>query len=217
MQLKFWDRKNKIHVDKGNFIELGKIENLELKIRGKNNHVYIVDNHHGSINICIYGDNNTVIIKTDSCLDVKVNIGDKGELCREACMTVDKGTGIGEAYFKIKENGSSIKIGKNCLLAFNIVIWCTDAHSICDKDGQVINIGKNIEIGNHVWIGRNCFITKNTKIADNSVVGWCSNVTRKFEEPNVIIAGNPAQIVKRNISWRRECPQILLDKQQNTE
>ena len=34
-------------------------------------------------------------------------------------------------------------------------------------------------------------------IADNSIVGWGSIVTKEFNEPNVIIAGIPAKIVKR--------------------
>ena len=46
---------------------------------------------------------------------------------------------------------------------------------------------------------------KNVKIADNSIVGWGSIVTKEFNEPNVIIAGIPAKIVKRGINWDRRC------------
>jgi len=42
-------------------------------------------------------------------------------------------------------------------------------------------------------------INKNTKISDDSIVGWGSIVTKKFEDKNIIIAGTPAKIVKRNI------------------
>ena len=42
-------------------------------------------------------------------------------------------------------------------------------------------------------------------IADNSIVGWGSIVTKEFNEPNVIIAGIPAKIVKRGINWDRRC------------
>ena len=44
-------------------------------------------------------------------------------------------------------------------------------------------------------------IGKNTKISDDSIIGWGSIVTKKFEEPNVVLAGNPAKIVKRGINW----------------
>ena len=47
-------------------------------------------------------------------------------------------------------------------------------------------------------------IGKNVSIADNSIVGWGSIVTRRFDEPNVVIAGIPARIVKRGIDWDRK-------------
>lgn len=48
-------------------------------------------------------------------------------------------------------------------------------------------------------------IGKNTKIPDNSIVGWGSIVTKVFNEPNIILAGIPAKIVKRGINWDRRC------------
>ena len=30
-------------------------------------------------------------------------------------------------------------------------------------------------------------------------------MTRKFDESNVIIAGNPAKIIKKNINWNARC------------
>ena len=70
---------------------------------------------------------------------------------------------------------------------------------------NTINFAKSIEIGKHVWIGKDSKIGKNVKIADNSIVGWGSIVTKEFNEPNVIIAGIPAKIVKRGINWDRRC------------
>ena len=45
----------------------------------------------------------------------------------------------------------------------------------------------------------------------NSVVGQKSLVTRVFEEENVILAGVPAKIIKRDISWDRT-PSSIWDK-----
>lgn len=219
MMLNFGHR-NKVHVDKGNFIELGKVKNLDLKIRGKNNRVHIVDNSDCHICIRIWGDNNTVMIKSDNYLNMKINIGGKGNtgvLNKGTTLIIGEKTSIHGAHFKIMENDSFIKIGKDCMISSGILIWYTDAHSVCDENDRVLNIGKSIEIGNHVWIGMNSCMTKNTKISDNSIVGWNSTVTKKFVETNVIIAGNPAQIVKRNINWQRECPQNLLNKQQKAK
>ena len=52
-------------------------------------------------------------------------------------------------------------------------------------------------------------------IADNSIVGWGSIVTKEFNEPNVIIAGIPAKIVKRGINWDRRCINKYLNRYKN--
>ena len=209
MYLPTWCNKK---IDSENFVDIPKWKNIKISIKGKNNNVSIPQDMRGKMKIKIHGNDNKLIIKSSEDLDIRVTIS-----CSNATVEIGKGTNISGASFTVFENNSSIKIGEDCMFSKDIEVWCSDAHSICDKDGQIINVGRNVEIGNHVWIGRHCYITKNTKIADNSVVGWCSNVTRKFDEPNVIIAGNPAQIVKRNINWRRERPQNLLDEQQNAE
>lgn len=41
-------------------------------------------------------------------------------------------------------------------------------------------------------------------ISANSVIGGGSIVTKKFETPNVVIAGVPAKIRKKEISWKYE-------------
>ena len=79
-----------------------------------------------------------------------------------------------------------------------------DSHSIVNLEGQKINFSKDITIGNHVWVGNRVIITKGTRVCDNSVVGTGSTVSKKFEEPNIIIAGVPAKKVKENINWLRE-------------
>ena len=49
----------------------------------------------------------------------------------------------------------------------------------------------------------NAVILKNSEIQEESVVGACSVVAKKFDEKNVVIAGNPASVKKQDISWRR--------------
>lgn len=43
--------------------------------------------------------------------------------------------------------------------------------------------------------------TLGSVIPDNSVVGTNALVTKHFEEKNILIAGSPAKIVKKNIKW----------------
>ena len=90
-------------------------------------------------------------------------------------------------------------------LSWGVDVWCTDAHTITDLEGNPVNYAESIEIGRHVWVGKDVKIGKNVRIADNSIVGWGSIVTKRFDEPNVILAGTPAKIVKRGINWDRKC------------
>ena len=55
---------------------------------------------------------------------------------------------------------------------------------------------KPILIENNVWVGSNCFIGKGVTIGEGSIVARQSVVTKDVP-PYVIVAGNPARIVKK--------------------
>ncbi|MBR2240763.1 MAG: serine acetyltransferase [Clostridia bacterium] len=63
------------------------------------------------------------------------------------------------------------------------------------------NNGKDLEkcpkIGNNVEIGYGATIIGNIEIADGIIIGANSLVNKSFLESNVIIAGNPANIIKK--------------------
>jgi acetyltransferase-like isoleucine patch superfamily enzyme len=61
----------------------------------------------------------------------------------------------------------------------------------------------DIRIGNKVWMGMGAWVLKNVSIADGCVVGAASVVTKSFFAKNSGLAGNPAHIVKENITWNR--------------
>lgn len=96
---------------------------------------------------------------------------------------------------------SSIVVENNCLFSNTIDISTTDWHCIYDVQDNHLNPEKDVHIGRHVWIGRKVTICKGVSIPDGSVVGVGSIVTKPFDETNVVIAGNPAEIKKRGIHW----------------
>ena len=67
-----------------------------------------------------------------------------------------------------------------------------------------VNIGahhdKAPSIGNNVYIGPGAILFGDIQIADNISIGANATVNKSFTEPNVVIAGTPACVVKRNTS-----------------
>lgn len=119
-------------------------------------------------------------------------------------ISIGKNTTIGEAEIAVAEHSTEIHIGEDCMLSKGIRITTTDSHSVLDiATGERLNPAKNIIIGDHVWIGMNVTINKGVNIGRNSIVAGNSVVTHNVPE-NVIVAGIPAIIVKKDVTWSRE-------------
>ena len=94
----------------------------------------------------------------------------------------------------------SIRIGNNCLLASNVQLSDYDGHPV---DAERRRAGgptppeniRPIVIGNDVWIGSNAIILKGVRIGDRAIIGAGAVVTRDVP-PDVVVAGNPARVVK---------------------
>ncbi|GMA07175.1 chorismate mutase [Tetragenococcus halophilus subsp. flandriensis] len=88
-----------------------------------------------------------------------------------------------------------ITIGDNCMLAPNVKLYTAShpLHPIKRKSG--LEGGKPITIGNDVWIGGGSVIIPGVTLGDNVVVGAGSVVTKSYPD-NVVIAGNPAKVIK---------------------
>lgn len=100
-------------------------------------------------------------------------------------------------------SNTSISFGDNILAGWNIHIRDGDGHPIYDQDNKIINTNKPIKIGNQVWIASYSTILKGLTISDNSVVALGSIVTKSFLDPNIIIGGIPAVMVKKNVRWEK--------------
>ena len=78
-----------------------------------------------------------------------------------------------------------------------------DGHRIYDNAGVRTNETRDIIVGRHVWIGKRATLIKGAEVADGSVIAAGAYVTKAFQEPNVIIAGLPAKIIRRSIQWEK--------------
>ena len=99
-----------------------------------------------------------------------------------------------------------VSIGKNCQIASCTLITDTDFHPVNPELrlkqalGHKIDHGSvnkaEVKIGDNVWIGWGSIILKGVKIGDNSIVAAGSVVIDEVPA-NVIVAGNPAKVVKQ--------------------
>lgn len=90
-----------------------------------------------------------------------------------------------------------LSIGEFCKITSGVVILTHDySRSVLRRVyGQIIGEGAKTIIGNNVFIGMNSIILMGSKIGNNVIVGAGSVVSGQFPD-NVVIAGNPARVIK---------------------
>ena len=93
---------------------------------------------------------------------------------------------------------NKIIIGHDVAIARDVVIRDYDAHELNYPDFE---ISKPIIIGDNVWIGNRAVILKGVTIGNGAVVGAGSIVTKNVP-PNTVVAGNPARIIRSNVTWK---------------
>lgn len=88
---------------------------------------------------------------------------------------------------------TSIEIGNDCLIGYNVAIYDSDFHDINpDMRRSGHGLADDVKIGDNVFIGSNVTILKGVTIGNNAVIASGSIVTKSFPE-NIIIGGVPAK------------------------
>lgn len=85
-----------------------------------------------------------------------------------------------------------ITIADGAMIAANVQL-ISNNHDLYER--QVITC-KPVYIGKNAWIGAGATILPGVTVGENAVVGAASVVTRNVE-PDSIVAGNPARLIKR--------------------
>ena len=101
-----------------------------------------------------------------------------------------------------------MKIGKGFYIGHGIGIVINPGTIIGDNCNisHFLSIGTNHNtpavIGNNVYIGPGAIIFGDIEIADNVSIGANATVNKSVLEPNSVVAGTPAKVVKTDVeSW----------------
>lgn len=142
--------------------------------------------------------------KTFLKIDGQLIVNGEVRLGRGCRLTVEKSgicvlnqcTVTGYSHFVI---GRRLEIGEGTLISWGCEFLDEDWHTI-DYPGRREK-PPEIMIGRDVWIGSRVQVLKGVRIGDGAVVGASAVVTRSVP-PRTLVAGNPAQVIRTDVTWR---------------
>ena len=190
---------NVIKKKKGNLIKIdGLMKNAHIQVNGRDNQICIKHpKANEGLTIFINGRDNRLTVE-ENCVLKNLTVwieDDKNEVIIERDTLI-----CGETKLSCIE-GRKIRIGSNSMFSSGIEVRTGDSHSILNEQGKRINPSADVMIGEHVWVGQGVTILKGVSIAPNSILATKAVVTKPFTQEGVVLAGNPAKIVKENINW----------------
>lgn len=88
-----------------------------------------------------------------------------------------------------------VRIGNNCMFGPRVSLFTAGHPLDPDVRNSGWEFGAPITIGDNVWIGGGSIVNPGVTLGNNVVVGSGSVVTKSFGD-NVVIAGNPARVIR---------------------
>ena len=209
----------KLKIDPDNKFDIPKNLKVNGFVCGKNNKIEIGDVEIPStVTLRIFGNNNHIKIDSIFCtkaLDIRIGV-------RESLVSNNCKIHFGKNFWSesnlqllLYNHENKLDVGDDCLFSNNITIRLGDRpHLIFDSEtGEYIdNSTDGVLIGDRVWVGEKVYITKNVTILNDCILAVNSVVTKRFEETNCVIAGNPAKVVKKNVQWIRNDSERFLEE-----
>lgn len=196
---------------------------LRQTIRGRDNRIDLGRASLSNVEVDIVGDGNQIIAGEGTGLwNLRIRLRGNGHQiifgrnCRvsrggvfwfedeNGRLEIGDNSTMVEAHIVVDEPGSQVTIGADCMFANDIEIRTSDSHAILDaQTGERINPARDVTIGDRVWIAAHAIVLKGVQIGHDSIVAAGAVVTKSCA-PGVILAGNPAAVIKEGVTWRRE-------------
>lgn len=117
---------------------------------------------------------------------------------------VEIGAGTTSNNTKVVVDDSIVRVGEDCMFSSDILIQSNDQHGIIDlSTGNIINaLPKEVLIGDHVWLGRKSILIGALEVGNGSTVAAGAVLAGSVPKFS-IMAGNPAKLVKSEVTWSR--------------
>lgn len=90
---------------------------------------------------------------------------------------------------------AKVTFGNNVFIAPNVSLYTAEHPIDFQTRNKGLEFAKPIKVGNNVWIGGSVTILSGVTIGNNVVIGAGAVVTKDVPD-NVVVAGNPARIIK---------------------
>ena len=114
---------------------------------------------------------------------VRLEIGTRG------ILKIGNGTYLNRNTLIVCED--RVEIGKNCKIAWDVIIMDSDLHPI-NESSPIVN--KPVCIEDDVWIGYRSIILKGVTIGHGAVIAAGSVITKNIP-PRTVYGGSPAKLI----------------------
>jgi maltose O-acetyltransferase len=88
-----------------------------------------------------------------------------------------------------------VRIGSHVMIGPGVQIYTAAHHLQAEARIQGLEVARPIVIEDNVWVGGGAILLPGVRIGRNAVVGAGAVVTRSVP-PNVVVAGNPARVIR---------------------
>jgi len=107
-------------------------------------------------------------------------------------LTIGDGTSINRGASICAQ--SSVRIGRNCGIGNDCLIFDTDFHEVDDRTR--VPDAAPVTIGDDVWLAARCIVLKGVTIGDGAVV-CAGSVVATNVPARALVGGNPARLIRR--------------------